>query len=241
MITQSTDQVPELQGLILIDCWEPTIQKSEHVNQFYQNIIDRTHQHNFVCVVNSANNVLIDMADLSMANLFHFHCNNQILSLPEHLQQRHNQVVANSSRWAHQIRHPERSSHSTTSQLLHDHFFNDRRGVYLMRPLDIMFHNQIVLGGQVQNWLVAGKSWQFCMHKNDVGVDNLSEIAARFNVNFYATDFSLLKGDNQTTAKYEDFENDTLEWKQVENFGYQLMPTPAQSRYAEFIAKYSYA
>jgi hypothetical protein len=237
MITGATDQVPELQGLILIDCWEPSIKKREHTNQFYQNIIDRTQHHQFECVVNSANNVLIDMADLSMANLFYFHCNNSILGLTEHLQNQHNQVVANSCRWAHQTYNPEHHTHYTSSRLLHDHFFTDRRGIYLMKPLDIVFHNQQILNSRVRNWLVVGKSWQLCTHKNGVGFDALAEVAAKFDVNFYTTDFGLLKTDDQTTAQYADFEADDLAWQHVENFGYRLVPN-ADSR---FIGKYSHA
>ena len=210
MITGSTDHVPQLQGLILIDCWEPSIQKRERVNQFYQNIIDQTQNYNFVCVINSANQVLIDMADQSFSNLFQYHCNNQILSLPEHLQQRHNQVVANSCRWAHQQLTQEKFSHYTSSRLLHDQFFNNGRGVYIMNPLDMMFHNQVILNGQIKNWLVVGKSWQLCVHNNGLGLINLEEISARFSTNFYATNYSFLMGYNDNCAGPEEFENDEL-------------------------------
>jgi len=241
MITKSTDQVPELQGLILIDCWEPSQRNQPIINQFYQNIIDSTTQHNFVCVVNSGNNILLDLTDHSFANLFHHHCNNRLTWLPEHLQQRHNRVIANSCRWAGQSHINTESQSNSSSRLLHDHFLTQGRGVYLMDPLDLVFHNQLVLSGQVKNWLVVGRSWQMCVHNNGLGLNNLAELSSRFSLNFYATDYSFLKEDNETTAGPAEFESDELEWLSVNNFGYQLVPSTKCNRYAEILAKYPYA
>jgi hypothetical protein len=241
MITTSTDQIPNLQGLILIDCWEPSQQKQPYINQFYQNIINNTSHYNFVCVVNSGLNILLDLKDESFANLFGHHCNNKISSLPPLAQQRHHQVIANSCRWAGQTWNEENPKNNSSSQLLHDHFFTNDRGIYLLDPLDIVFHNQIILGGRVQNWLIAGRTWQMCVHYNKLGLNNLAALSARYNINFYATDYSFLKDGLQTTAQLKDFECDSLNWMEICNFGYQLVPNPDCGQYSEIIGKYLYA
>lgn len=241
MITGFTDLIPELHGLILIDCWEPSLQTSKVINQFYQDIIDNTVTNNFVCVVNSGNNILLDLNDHSFANLFYHHCNNRLTWLPEYLQQRHNRVIANSCRWAGQSHINKESQSNSSSKLLHDHFLTQGRGVYIMDPLDLVFHSQLVLEGKVRNWLVVGCSWQMCVHNNGLGLNNLSELASRFNLNFYATDYSFLRADNITKATQTDFESDELEWTMINNFGYHLVPSTKRNRYAEIIAKYPYA
>ena len=239
MITSTLDQVPDIQGLILIDCWEPSELNQKSVNAFYQRIVDTVAPVNLQCIINSANNVLIDMLDQSMANLFQIHCHTKIAALPEHLQQRHNQVIASSCRWANK----DVSAHkfNTSSRLLHESILNNPNSVYLMTPLDMMFHNQIVHNASIKNWLVAGRSWRMCTHSNDLGLNNLAELASRFDVNFYATDTSFLKSDDTNTAQFDDFSADTLNWVEIKNFGYQLAPVPIHSKYAEFIAKYPYA
>lgn len=244
MITGATKHIPELQGLILIDCWDPGSANSPSkisINQFYKNIIKSTAACNFVCVINSGNHILLDLEDHSFSNLFYHHCNNDLSRLPEYLLQRHNRVIANSCRWSGRTNLNTGLSPNYSSKLLHDHFFTQGRGIYIMDPLDLVFHNQLILSGQVKNWLVAGRSWQVCVHDNHLGLNNLAELAERFNLNFYATDYSFLKPDNETTATQADFDCDELEWEIVTNFGYRLVPSDRHRQYAEIIAKYPYA
>ena len=84
--------------------------------------------------------------------------------------------------------------------------------------LDISQHE---LGGSVDNWYVAGQTWQLCVHNNSIGLTQMSKSE---DFNFYADEFSFLK-DPATRVSHEDFAEDRLNWKFFSDFGYQLRRT----------------
>jgi hypothetical protein len=74
------------------------------------------------------------------------------------------------------------------------------------------------------NWLVVGHTWQMCTHEHALGLQSLTSITKRHPVlNFYATDYSFCKM-TENTATLEDFEQDSMNWRLIEDFGYQLLP-----------------
>ena len=73
----------------------------------------------------------------------------------------------------------------------------------------------------IQHWYVAGLSWNMCVHKNSIGLENLSQITKSNNVFFYSDFFSFFKIDGQRVLD-KDFENDSLPWELLPGFGYQL-------------------
>jgi len=50
----------------------------------------------------------------------------------------------------------------------------------------------------------------------------LSRIAKKYPLNFYATDYSFCKLTEQTATR-EDFEQDSMNWSPIKDFGYQLL------------------
>jgi hypothetical protein len=80
------------------------------------------------------------------------------------------------------------------------------------------------LSNRVQNWLVAGHTWQMCTHDHGLGLRALAGVTKKYPLNFYATDYSFCTMTEQT-ATLEDFEQDSLNWCLIEGFGYQLLPS----------------
>jgi hypothetical protein len=96
-----------------------------------------------------------------------------------------------------------------------DQVFVDKFGLKLIQTDSIKdFLN-------IQHWYVAGLSWNLCVHKNSIGLENLSQITKSNNVYFYSDFFSFFKIDGQRVLD-KDFENDSLPWELLPGFGYQL-------------------
>jgi hypothetical protein len=79
----------------------------------------------------------------------------------------------------------------------------------------------IVNFSNIQHWYVAGLSWDLCVHKNSIGLDNLSQLTKSNKVYFYSDFFSFFKIDGQRVLG-KDFEHDSLPWELLPGFGYQL-------------------
>jgi hypothetical protein len=74
---------------------------------------------------------------------------------------------------------------------------------------------------EIKHWYVAGLSWDLCVHKNTIGLENLSQLTKSNKVYFYSDFFSFFKIDGQQVSN-KDFENDSLPWEFLASFGYQL-------------------
>ena len=67
MITAQSSTIPDIHGLILLDCLEPPVSKL-FIEVFYVNLIDQLQKYNFKCIVNSPSNCRFDINDPSLAN-----------------------------------------------------------------------------------------------------------------------------------------------------------------------------
>jgi hypothetical protein len=209
MITQYSKDVPDIQGLILLDCWEPQVRDHFFKDKYYINLIEQLQHRHFECMVNSLSRLKVDLSDASMANTIKIckHSDNHPLmrNLLQH------------------------SGNENISTLLLRYLFNEQI-INIVNIDDFIWLNNDYLLGQVKNWLVVGHTWQMCTHEHALGLPNLSKIAKKHSLNFYATDYSFCTL-TEKTATLKDFEQDSLKWELVEDFGYQLLPQGTLDKY----------
>ena len=71
----------------------------------------------------------------------------------------------------------------------------------------------------VDQWYVAGQTWNYCVHNNDIGLKNMSQSSHN---NFYADQFSFMK-ESCELALHDDFSKDSHSWQYLKWFGYKLL------------------
>jgi hypothetical protein len=223
MIVGQSTEIPEIHGLILLDCWEPPNGKF-FTEKFYVNLIDQLQGYNFRCVVNGASNNKLDIQDPSLINTLKIYSRPRlddsgapILDTPADF--RRYKVITNLLQFF--------VGNDVTSALIKRYLLAPFPSVFLMSPEDLAYHASVHLHHTCKNWLVVGQSWQMCTHSHALGLPRLAKLSHKYNIDmsFYATDFGFCKV-NGGTAGYNDFENDSLQWEHIENFGYKLVPEP---------------
>jgi hypothetical protein len=221
MIADTTNQIPELHGIIFIDCWEESQskEKKKALDEFYQLIVDRTVRYKFKCAVNSAVNIALDMNDHSVFNTFNKYAWGSHYETSPYIKARRDQLLATLCQYTSR----SATDPLTTSKIIQNNFLNSGRGMLLLDTLDLIFHNDLFLNSECKNWLIVGQSWQNCVHNNHMGLKQFAKLSNEFDINFYATDYSFLK-DSGGCANDNDFVDDTLSWTRIIKFGYQLMP-----------------
>lgn len=201
MITDHNTKKPKIQGLLLLDCWEPTVHEHFFKDKYYINLIEHLRSYNFQWIVNSAARLKIELNDVGMANTWKI-CNyNDTHPIIRNL-----------------LKH---SGDEKTSTLISRYVFNHHT-INIISEYDFSWFCMDYLENKVQNWLVAGHTWQICTHSHALGLHALTRVAKQYHLNFYATDYSFCKMTEQT-ATLNDFEQDSMRWCQIENFGYQLL------------------
>ena len=68
MITEFTNELPDIKGLILLDCWEPQVYEHLFKDKFYINLIEKIAHTHFKYIVNSVTKFQIDLSDTIMSN-----------------------------------------------------------------------------------------------------------------------------------------------------------------------------
>jgi len=220
MIVSQSTAVPEIHGLILLDCWEPPDGKF-FTDLFYVNLIDRLQGHDFKCVVNSASNNKLDTQDPSLINTLQLYSTPRLDAtgvpmLDDSADFRRYKVVTNLLQFF--------VGNDVTSALIKRYLLTPFPSVFLVSPEDLAYHASVYLHNTCKNWLVVGQSWQMCTHNHTLGLLNLAKLSHKYDLSFYATDFGFCKIVGGT-AGYNDFENDSLQWERIENFsGCRLIP-----------------
>lgn len=203
MITKFSKEKPYIHGLILLDCWEPQVHDHFFKDKYYINLIEKIKNIQFKWIVNSASRLHIDLNDICMANTIKL-CQYQ----DDH------PIIKNL------IKHAGTEKPST---LISKYLFNNRT-INIINDNDFVWFCTKYLENQITNWLVVGHTWQMCTHEHALGLQSLTSITKRHPVlNFYATDYSFCKM-TENTATLEDFEQDSMNWRLIEDFGYQLLP-----------------
>jgi hypothetical protein len=206
MITAHSTQLPDIQGLILLDCWEPSVCEHFFKDKFYVNLIENiTKNHGrFNYIINSVGQLQVDLHNPVMANTMKVCGYND------------NHPIMQSF-----LKQPgvEKTSTLISRYLLHA----ESPSINILNAKDFVWFCTKYLPGHIQNWLVAGQTWQLCTHEHGLGLNALAEVTKKYPLNFYATDYSFCTMTEQT-ATLPDFEQDSLNWCKIENFGYQLQP-----------------
>jgi hypothetical protein len=156
----------KINGLILIDCWEPDSnmaltkankKRNKSTNKFFINLADNLKKFNFEIIINAATHNLSTSA-----------------------------VVLNCL-----------PAHKITNITTQREFFELKK------------HKA---WEKINHWLVAGTTWQICVHLNDMGLCSFTTMMRQHpELNFYGAPWGFLKH-NLTTTTDEDFANDHLTW-----------------------------
>jgi len=204
MITEYSAKKPNIRGLILLDCWEPEVRDHFYKDKYYVNLIEKLKDKNFEYIVHSAHGLQIDLNDTVMSNTFKvcdYSDNHSIMrSLLEH---------------AGDLR---------TSNLLEKYLLKQNgASINIINIHDFVWFSKDYLLNRIKNWLIVGHTWQMCTHDHALGLPRLANLSKTYNLNFYATDYSFCTMTEQT-AGLKEFEQDSLNWCLIEDFGYQLLP-----------------
>jgi len=210
MIVKYTNETqPVIDGLIMIDCWNPSRDQKKDYNNFYIALLSKLIEFDFKCIVNVAYNVTLTTEDPSIRNAFRNYY------WPESQDQNVN-IVQNI------VKHCGGSNR--TSSLFQEALLDNENSIMLLEFDDFVHHWQNRLHCKVNNWLVVGQAWKNCVHRRPIGLNNMYRNNTHRDLNFYAIDGGF-KTDNGTTTSYENFQQDNLPWSHIENFGYRLITT----------------
>lgn len=202
MIIKHSTKKPDIRGLILLDGWEPQVWDHFYKDKYYVNLIENLKGYNFQYIVNSASRLKIEFNDVIMANTFKV-CNYND----------NHPIIRNLL---------QNSGDEKTSALISRYVFR-RQTINIINIDDFVWFCVDYLKYQIENWLIVGHTWQMCTHDHALGLSRLANLSKTYNLNFYATDYSFCTMTEQT-AGLKEFEQDSLNWCLIEDFGYQLLP-----------------
>lgn len=221
MLIDTQEKSVDLDGLILIDCWEPPRGKKESytwTHHFYEKLVFQVQKYRFDCVVNHSGELFIDYTDRSTVNLMQKYLWDWIgivQVVQDKNQKLQTEIVVDALRFSR----PEQY----VSNLIKYTCLNSDKSILLQNIRGFYYHWNHFLKRKPMHWLVAGQTWQYCVHTRALGLSKLARFSRDFGVNFYATDYSFLKQDG-ATASQPDFERDSMHWIEIPSFGYQLRP-----------------
>lgn len=210
MIVKYTNEpAPIIDGLIMIDCWQPSVGQKKSYNNYYIGLLSKLLNFNFKCIVNAGYSVALNTNDSSIRTAF------QTYYWPNSPYQNIN-IVQNL------IKHC--SGANRTSPIVQEALLDNNNTIMLLEVEDFVSHWQTVLECGVNNWLVVGQAWKNCVHNRPVGLDTMYQINANAykNLNFYALVDGFKTEDGSVTT-HQHFYKDNLPWAYVENFGYKLI------------------
>ena len=232
MISASTHQIPQITGVLLLDCWESHWNRpgtNPHATQqFFTQCLDPVAPDHVRCVINCLSLASIDQEDRSFINTLRTYAWDR--TRRDQYRQRCSDLVANvmsNTNWPH----------NRVSRLLHDQWLDNDHSIQLRTERDFYTHWRFVLDQQVNDWLVVGQHWDMCVATGSLGLDVLAKISSALEVRFYATDRSFLRQDG-ATAGWRDFLNDNHDWCHVQDWGYRLLSTAPDDTVKQFIICY---
>ena len=203
MITEFSNKIPDIKGLILLDCWEPQVHDHFFKDKFYINLIEKLENRNFEYLVNSVTRLKVDLSDPTMANTM------RVCDYRDDHPLVHNLL--------------RESGTEKTSVLITRYLIGRTQSINILNGVDFTWFCKNYLSNKIQNWLVVGHTWQMCTHSHGLGLPIMAQISKNHGLNFYATDYSFCTM-TERTAQLAEFEQDSLKWRAIKDFGYQLLP-----------------
>jgi hypothetical protein len=211
MIVSTSNNIPTIDGLILIDCWEPTVDVKKYLHRFYIKLLDVLSPFNFSSIVNASTGCQLDSTVPTQANvmeIYNWRYKNSTIQTTK----QDNQVIVNL------IKH---AGNNQTSSILNKCLLDNAHSFMINEVSDFEYHCHKHLNDCCKNWLVVGQTWQMCTHQNAMSLKSLQNLNHK-NFNFYTIDSGFCKIDG-SWVNHEDYANDTLEYEAIENFGYRLL------------------
>jgi hypothetical protein len=206
IVRYTNDAVPEFDGIILIDCWQP--QESEVKKQiFFYRLSDyfSRHAHHYRQVINASMLCRFDYEDQSIVNTMQTYCWDGAYDRcdPTNPNYYNTGILFNGM-------YQFRGTYSLFSGI-RQQLKSLNNCYYIVTHDDFLSHWHSAGSGRAQNWLVAGMSWQNCLHHNSLGLNQLAQMTKFYNMNFYVMEEFVLN-DHDENPTEPDFINDTLNW-----------------------------
>lgn len=209
MIVQKLTQIPKIDGVIFIDCWESPAHKASRNNVYYIQLVNEILKHPIQSVVNAAYSVELSTKDISIRNTFEAYCwgKNQDTS-------NNTEIILNLIKNCSQM--------SQTSTVIQETIFRYIPSYMLLEFKDFFWHWKYNLQEKVNNWLIVGGSWNICLHHRPMGLNSIFSSNTDPKLNFYVMPHTVLNEHGETLQR-NDFEKDTLYWQEIPNFGYRFV------------------
>jgi hypothetical protein len=219
MIVQYTgDAPPNFDGVVLIDCWHP--RESEYKKQiFFHRLCEflRNIKGDCTQIINASAKLKLDYDDPSIINTLKRYCWDQSTDIKNITTNQYNTQIA--------INTLNQFSGSYTTFLGLKTILDWHTSFYITTMEDFLIHWHLQGVAKSTDWLVAGQSWQNCVHNNSVGLKAFSKLIEHYHLNFYVQEEFVLTEDD-TNPTENDFSNDTLNWLKYHGTGiYKLMPS----------------
>lgn len=210
MIVRNIEGVtPTIDGLLLIDCWEPMEHETKKKIFFYQ-LADhvRSIQPGLRQIVNASRRLRFDYDNRSILNTIRHYC------------------------WDYQFDRDDPNTPNYYNTWILFNAMTEFSGVYFSpSPLKSGVldsdHSQYIVtledflshwGGirsedRARNWLVVGQSWRLCVHHNSLGLNRLSRVVSGdYGMDFFVDPDFILSEQDQTLTE-SDFQADELYWE----------------------------
>lgn len=115
-----------------------------------------------------------------------------------------------------------------TNHVLHDQLFNDTT-VHLSSR-ETFLHQGHYCWPQVQDWIIVGSAWGYCVHAGPMGVNTLVDIPGhRFH---FFPDWSV-QDENKNSPTLQHIHDDYYVWAPIDGNGYRLITRANNHKWAE--------
>ena len=196
--------MPEIKGLLCIDLWERTpeeVAQGDRFDHWLNDLVKNLSPYKFDSIINAAYHTKIDFNDPSIYNTM----------VAYNWHEFDEQVMMELIRTCNNF---------TMSKFIQDTIFGD--STFALYSMDSFLKHTKKLVPHIKDWLVIGKCWKICVHGRPLGLKNLATIS---EMNFYGADWGFYnKQTNGQLLTADDFENDSINWKQIDSHLYQLQP-----------------
>jgi hypothetical protein len=220
MIVKYTGEaLPEFDGVVLIDCWQPRDHETDKLIFFYKlaNYIG-SRKDQYRQIVNASMQCRMNYEDPTIQNTMQAYSWN-------YRWQKEDPIAPNFHN--HSVVLNAVEQFAGTYQLfqgLQKQLQDNNNCHYIVNFDDFLLNWSRNGNKRAQNWLVVGQSWQNCVHNNDVGLKNFSNSLDYYRMNFYVQEEMVLKEDDSNPTE-NDFSNDELNWMKYHGTStYKLMP-----------------
>lgn len=194
-------QPPSVWGVLCIDCWNVDGTNDE----FYQRVVNELKNYPISAVVNCTIDLKIDYQDRSVHNTLR----NYLWAADSINTQVNDRALLDLIRSAGQ---------QQTSHVLHDQLFDDTT-VHLSSR-ETFLHQGHYYWPEVQDWIIVGSAWKYCLHIGPLGIDKLLDIPGhRFHI---FPEWSIQMEDRSSVA-LQQLHDDFVVWAPIDNDGYRLI------------------